>query len=46
MLESYRWKCAGGLEHVELPQVLDLAVHLIIFMAYWVGGIIPKHSYY
>ena len=34
MLKSYRWKRAGGLEHVELPHVLDLAVYL----GYVVGG--------
>ena len=28
MLKSYGWECAGG--HVELPLVLDLAVHLEI----------------
>ena len=36
MLKSYRWKRAGGLEHVELPHVLDLAVHLVNFFG-WVS---------
>ena len=33
-----KWECAGG--HVELPLVLDLAVHLVIFWGRWVKGII------
>ena len=28
------------LDHVGLPHVLDLAVHLVIFLAGWVGGIV------
>ena len=31
-------ECAGG--HVELPLVLDLAVHLVIFLGRWVKVII------
>ena len=38
------WECAGG--HVELPLVLDLAVHLVIFLGRWVKVIILKHFYY
>ena len=34
------------LDHVGLPHVLVLVVHLVIFGAGWVGGIIPKHFYY
>ena len=34
-------ECAGG--HVELPLVLDLAVHLFIFWGRWVKGIILRH---
>ena len=34
-------ECAGG--HVELPLVLDLAVHLVIFWGIWVKGIILRH---
>ncbi len=29
-----KWECAGG--HDELPLVLDLAVHLVIFLGRWV----------
>ena len=29
--------------HVELPHVLDLAVHLVNFLAGWVMGIILRH---
>ena len=36
-------KCAGG--HVELPHVLDLTVHLIIFFGRWVKGIILTHFF-
>ena len=39
-----KWECAGG--HVELPLVLDLAVHLEIFWGRWVYGIILGHFYY
>ena len=38
MLKSYRWKPAGGLEHVELPHVLDLAVHLVNFFSWMSQG--------
>ena len=38
------WECAGG--HVELPLVLDLAVHLVIFLGRWVKGIILRHFRY
>ena len=38
MLKSYGWKHAGGLEHVELPHVLDLAVHLVIFFGWFSQG--------
>ena len=34
-------ECAGG--HVELPLVLDLAVHLVILLGRWVKGIILRH---
>ena len=35
------------LDHVGLTHVLDLAVHLVIwFLAWWVEGIIPRHSSY
>ena len=37
-------ECAGG--HVELPLVLDLAVHLEIFWGRWVKGIILRHFYF
>ena len=33
------------LEHVGLPQVVIVAVHLVIFFAGWVEGIILRHSY-
>ena len=33
------------LDHVGLPGVLDLAVNLVIFLSWWFGGIIPRHSY-
>ena len=39
-----KWECAGG--HVELPLVLDLAVHLEIFWGRLVKGIILRHFYY
>ena len=39
-----KWECAGG--HVELPLVLDLAVHLEIFGGKWVWGIILRHFYF
>ena len=39
-----KWECAGS--HVELPLVLDLAVHLVIFLGRWVKVIILKHFYY
>ena len=34
------------LDHVGLPPVLDLGVHLVIILVWWVGGIILRHSYY
>ena len=37
-------ECAGG--HVELPLVLDLAVHLEILWGRWVKEIILRHFYY
>ena len=37
-------ECAGG--HVELPLVLDLAVHLVIFLGRQVKGIILRHFRY
>ena len=37
-------ECAGG--HVELPLVLDLAVHLVIFLGRWVKGTILRHFCY
>ena len=39
-----KWECAGG--HVELPLVLDLAVHLEILWGKWVRGIILRHFYF
>ena len=33
------------LDHDGLPHVLGLAVHLVIFLPCWVGGIIPRHFY-
>ena len=33
------------LYHVGLPHVFDLADHLVIILAWWVGGIIPRYSY-
>ena len=33
------------LEHVGLPLVVILAVHLVIFCAGWVKGIILRHFY-
>ena len=44
MLKSYGWECAGS--HVELPLVLDLAVHLEIFWGRWVNRIILRYFYY
>ena len=32
-------------DHVGLPQVVIFAVHLVIFCAGWVKGIILRHSY-
>ena len=37
-------ECAGG--HVELPLVLDLAVHLVILLGRWVKGITLRHFCY
>ena len=34
------------LDHVGLPQVVIVAVHLVIFFAGWVKGIILRHFYY
>ena len=33
------------LDHVELPKVVIVAVHLVIFCAGWVKGIILRHFY-
>ena len=33
------------LDHVELPQVVIVAVHRVIFFAGWVDGIILRHIY-
>ena len=33
------------LEHVGLPQVVIVDVHLVIFFAGWVEGIILRHFY-
>ena len=33
------------LEHVGLPQVVIVAVHLVIFLAGWVEGVILRHFY-
>ena len=33
------------LEHVGLPQVGIVAVHLVIYLAGWVKGIILRHCY-
>ena len=40
-VRSGNLECAGG--HVELPLVLELAVHLEIFLGRWVRGIIVRH---
>ena len=39
---------ASLLHEVELPHVLDLAVLLVTFLAWWVQGrgILPRHFYY
>ena len=42
-VRGWKWECACG--HVELPLVLDLAVHLEIFWGRWVNGIILRHFY-
>ena len=39
-----KWECAGS--HVELPLLLDLALHLVILLGRWVKVIILKHFYY
>ena len=33
------------LEHVGLPKVVIVTVHLVTFLAGWVEGSIPRHIY-